>query len=167
MSTHVLNFELQLRLCPLAGTLIITLVSMNFSNEIHEPVYLESKMLQEVCGTIGLVRFCPTPSIDPNTYSRRLSPRRMLCCDLEDTFQLIDSKSSAIVPTVSPLDRVVHSVFTPLLLVIGVAKPLFNGAAPKAALLRRPCPRLRANRREAMAVVWRDERTNMRMNELL
>jgi len=71
------------------------------------------------------------------------------------------------VPTVSPLDRVVHSVFTPWLLVTGVAKPLFNGAAPRAALLRRPCARLRANRREAMAVVLRDERTNMRMNEFL
>lgn len=99
MSTHVLNFELQLRLCPVASTLIITLVSMN---EIHEPMYLESKMLQEVCCAIGLVRFCPTPGIDPNTYSRRLSPWRMRCCDLKDNFQLIDSK---VVPLCLPSVR--------------------------------------------------------------
>ena len=83
MSTHILNFELQLRLCPTASALIITLVSRAFFNNLQESVYLKSEMLQEVCGAISLVRFCPTSSIDPNTYSRRLSPRRMLCCDLQ------------------------------------------------------------------------------------
>jgi hypothetical protein len=91
----------------------------------------------------------------------------MLCCDLKDNFQLIDPKISAIVPTVSPLDRVVLSVFTPWLFLTGVAKPLFNGAALRAALLRRPCARLRANRREAMAVVLRGERIIVKINELL
>ena len=59
-----------------------------------------------------------------------------------------------------PFDRVVLSVFTPWLFVTGVAKPLFTGAAPKAARLRRPCAILRANRRDAMAIMLRVVRIN-------
>jgi hypothetical protein len=52
--------------------------------------------------------------------------------------------------TVSPLDRVVDSVFTPFF-TTGVANPLFNGAtALSAARLRSPWVRLRASLRDAM-----------------
>jgi hypothetical protein len=68
-------------------------------------------------------------------------------------YQPIDLGITAIAHTVRPFERVVLSVFIPLLVVTGVAKPLFNGAALKAARLRRPCARLRANRRDAMAVM--------------
>ncbi len=53
-------------------------------------------------------------------------------------------------PTVKPFERVVDSVFTPFF-TTGVAKPLFSGeTALREARLRRPCARLRANRRDAM-----------------
>jgi hypothetical protein len=53
-------------------------------------------------------------------------------------------------PTVSPLDSVVDSVFTPFF-TTGVANPLLNGATVlRAARLRSPWERLRANRRDAM-----------------
>lgn len=55
--------------------------------------------------------------------------------------------------TVRPLDRVVLSVLTPLLVLTGVAKPLFSPDTPRADRLRRPWLRLRANRRDAMAAV--------------
>ena len=122
-------------------------------------------MLQEVCGAIGPVRFSPTSGVNPNTYSRRLSPRRMLCSNLEDTCKPIGPSNGAIEYTVNPFDSVVLSVFTPLLFVTGVAKPLFT--APRAARLRRPCVRLRANRREAMAVVLGRLRSEMKMEKLL
>jgi hypothetical protein len=70
-------------------------------------------MFQEVSGTVGLVRFRPTPSIDPYTNSRRLSPWRVLCRDLKDTCQCIYLRLNAIALTVNPFDRVVLSVFTP------------------------------------------------------
>ena len=55
--------------------------------------------------------------------------------------------------TVSPLDSVVDSVFTPFF-ITGVANPLFSGeTALRAARLRSPWVRLRANRRDAMEVV--------------
>jgi hypothetical protein len=55
--------------------------------------------------------------------------------------------------TVSPLDKVVDSVFTPFF-TTGVAKPLFNGAtALRVARLRSPWVRLRANRRDAIGDV--------------
>lgn len=40
--------------------------------------YLERQMLQEMCGTIRLVRLCSAAGVDPDTDSRRLSPRRVL-----------------------------------------------------------------------------------------
>jgi hypothetical protein len=51
------------------------------------------------------------------------------------------------------LDSVVDSVFTPFF-ITGVANPLFSGeTALRAARLRSPWVRLRANRRDAMEVV--------------
>ena len=52
--------------------------------------------------------------------------------------------------TVSPLDSVVDSVFTPFF-TTGVANPLLNGETVlRAARLRSPWVRLRANRRDAI-----------------
>ena len=60
-------------------------------------------------------------------------------------------------PTVKPLERVVDSVFTPFLMT-GVAKPLFSGETVlRAARLRSPWERLRANRREAIEAVYEGE----------
>ena len=56
------------------------------------------------------------------------------------------------------------SVTTPFLLVMGVAKPLLTGALNAARLLR-PCVRLRANRREAMAAIRiKESKMGMRKN---
>jgi hypothetical protein len=44
--------------------------------------YFEGKMLQKVCGSICLVCLGTTPSIDPDTNSRSLSPWRVLGGDL-------------------------------------------------------------------------------------
>ena len=58
-----------------------------------------------------------------------------------------------LLPTVRPLANVVDSVFTPFL-PTGVANPLLNGAtALRAARLRSPWVRFRANRRDAMEVL--------------
>lgn len=73
MSTHVLDFELQLLLRSLLGALSIVLASITTAH-IEFP-YLESKMLQEVCGSIGLVRLSAGSSIYPNTDGGRLCPR--------------------------------------------------------------------------------------------
>lgn len=44
--------------------------------------YLEGKVLQEMCGSIGPVRLCAASSIDPYTDGRRLGPRGVLGSDL-------------------------------------------------------------------------------------
>ena len=81
MTTHVLDLELQLLLCPVAGTLNPTL--MPFLTP-YEPIesYLEGKMFQEVSGAIGLVCFRPRSSINPHPNSRRLCPWRVLRSNL-------------------------------------------------------------------------------------
>jgi hypothetical protein len=52
---------------------------------------LKSKMLEEVGGTIGLVRFCAAAGIYPNTNGRCLGPRGVLSGDLEDIISLCQS----------------------------------------------------------------------------
>lgn len=47
-----------------------------------ETLYLESKVLEEMCGAIGLVCFCSASSINPDTDRRRLRPRRVFGSDL-------------------------------------------------------------------------------------
>ncbi len=81
MTTHILDFELQLLLCPIAGTLNLT--SMPVST-LYEPIelYLEGKMFQEVSCAIGLVRFRSRSSINPHPDSRRLCPWRVLRSNL-------------------------------------------------------------------------------------
>ena len=44
--------------------------------------YFEGKMLEEVCGAIGLVCLCSTPSINPYTNGRGLRPRRVFGSNL-------------------------------------------------------------------------------------
>lgn len=44
--------------------------------------YLKSQVLQEVCGAISLVGFCPATGIYPYANSRGLRPWRMLCRNL-------------------------------------------------------------------------------------
>jgi hypothetical protein len=62
------------------------------------------------------------------------------------------SRSTNVLHTVRPFDRVVDCVFTPFF-TTGVAKPLLSGATVlRAARLRSPWVRLRANRRDAMEV---------------
>jgi hypothetical protein len=81
MTTHVLNLELQLLLCPVAGALDPT--SMPFPTP-YEPIelYLECKMFQEVSCSIGPVCFRSRSSINPHSNSRRLCPWRVLSSNL-------------------------------------------------------------------------------------
>jgi hypothetical protein len=43
---------------------------------------LESKMLQKVCGAVGLVSLCAAAGVYPNTNGRCLGPGRVLGSDL-------------------------------------------------------------------------------------
>jgi hypothetical protein len=83
VTTHVFDLKLELLLCSVAGALFHHQTSLLPSMFLDMYAYLESKMLQEVCGSIGLVRFRPTSSIDPNTDGRSLSPRRVLSGNLK------------------------------------------------------------------------------------
>lgn len=65
-------------------------------------------------------------------------------------YQQLNLSPRPAILTVSPLDSVVDSVFTPFF-TTGLAYPLFNGETVlRAARLRSPLVRLRANRRDAM-----------------
>jgi hypothetical protein len=77
MATHVLDFELQLLLCSVAGTLNPSSIP---SSTQYEPIelYLEGKMFQEVSCAIGPVRLRSRSSINPHPNSRRLRPWRVL-----------------------------------------------------------------------------------------
>lgn len=81
MTTHVLDLQLQLLLCTVAGTLNPT--SMPIPTP-YEPIesYLEGKMFQEVSCSIGPVRFRSRSSINPHPNSRRLCPWRVLRSNL-------------------------------------------------------------------------------------
>lgn len=114
-------------------------------------IYLESEMLQEVCSAIGLVRFRPRSSIDPNTNSRGLRPWGVLGGNLCRRQSIDLSPTIFSHHTVKPFDKVVLSVTTPFFFAAtGVAKPLLAGAAKGARLLK-PLVRLSAKRLEAMA----------------
>jgi hypothetical protein len=82
VSTHVLNFQLQLLLRPVASTLDLSSISYSIPCRPIE-ANLEGKMFQEVSCAIRLIRLCPRSSINPHTHSRSLSPWRMLCSNLD------------------------------------------------------------------------------------
>lgn len=73
VSTHVLDFELQLLLRSLLGALSIVLASIATAS--CTSIYLESEMLQEVRSSIGLIRLSARSSIYPDTDGGRLCPR--------------------------------------------------------------------------------------------
>jgi len=81
MTTHILDFELQLLLCSVARALSPS--SMPVSTP-YKPIesYLEGEMFQEVSCAIGLVRFRSRSSINPYPNSRRLCPWRVLRSNL-------------------------------------------------------------------------------------
>jgi hypothetical protein len=82
MATHVLDFELQLLLCSVAGTLNPSSVPISTPCESIE-LYLKGKMFQEVSCAIGLVRLRSRSSINPHPDSRCLRPWRVLRSNLE------------------------------------------------------------------------------------
>lgn len=62
MSTHILDLELQLMLRPPLSTLwpnVSLLVYSERASFVLERTNLESEMLKEVCGAIGLCGFGP------------------------------------------------------------------------------------------------------------
>jgi hypothetical protein len=77
MTTHVLDFKLQLLLCSVAGTLKASLMPICGSC-VQIESYLEGKMFQEVSCAIGLVRFRSRSSVNPYPDRRRLCPWRVL-----------------------------------------------------------------------------------------
>jgi hypothetical protein len=81
MTTHILDFELQLLLCSIARTLDPSLIPILTPCKPIES-YLEGKMLQEVSRAVGLVCFRPRSSINPHPDSRRLCPWRVLRSNL-------------------------------------------------------------------------------------
>jgi hypothetical protein len=76
VAAHVLDLELELRLGALLGS-------------------LEGQVLEEVCGTVGLVGLGARAGIDPDTNSAGLGVGRVLGCDLE--VMLSASESPAII----------------------------------------------------------------------
>ena len=83
VATHILDFQLQLLLCPAACTLNYHQSRLSPSY-IQLIAYLEGKMLQEVCCSIGLIRLCSGTGINPHTNSGSLGPWRMLCSNLDN-----------------------------------------------------------------------------------
>jgi hypothetical protein len=80
VSTHVLDFKLQLMLRPVASTL--NRLSAISTCHPSLPAYLEGKMFQEVSCAICLIRLGPRSSINPNADRRRLRPGGMFCSNL-------------------------------------------------------------------------------------
>ncbi len=76
-------------------------------------MYLEGKVLEEVRGSIGLVRLSARTGIDPHADGRRLGPWRVLGSDLRKRVNCSPDVSPTVVHTVKPLLRVVLSVLEP------------------------------------------------------
>lgn len=155
VTAHVLYLQFQLLLRALLGSLWPTLASRTIPLPSTVCSYLESKVLQEVCGSVGPVRLRPASSIDPDTDGGSLGPRRMLGSDLRRRVNYYSRSSQRVLHTVKPFFSVVDSVLEPY--VTGVARPLVKGEAFRAltalmaALLRRLWCRFNASRREAIA----------------
>lgn len=151
MSTHVLDFQLQLVLCSLGCALEASSVP---SGSPFESIgsYLEGEMFEEVSCAIRSVGLCSGSSINPYTHRRRLGPRRVFWSNLFPVSRCQAGQFDGGL-TVKPLESVVVSVFTPFF-TTGVAKPLRRGeTTSRAARVRSPFERLSANRRDAMRAV--------------
>ena len=72
MAAHVLNLKLQLGLRSVLGTLYSW--SAMCLQQSHASPDLECKVLEEMCGAIGSIRFCSTSGINPYPDRRRLRP---------------------------------------------------------------------------------------------
>lgn len=111
--------------------------------------YLESKVLKEVRGSVGLVSLCPAAGIDPHANSRGLGPWGVLSGDLRPVSDLAKRLSILDFRTVKPLERVVDWVVDGR--VTGEEKPRLTGWMDfRAARLRRAWLKLNARRREAI-----------------
>jgi len=155
MATHVFYLELELLLGALRGSLYPNVSPSPHPSPLSLSPYLERKVLQEVCGSVRLVRLCAAAGVDPNTDGRRLGPRGVLGSDLHTGVNCIAQSSRGVRRTVKPLLRVVDSVLEPW--ETGVARPLVKGDLPyltalMAALERRAVCRFSASRREAIAI---------------
>jgi hypothetical protein len=113
MAAHVLNLELQLLLCALLGSLCQHVSRPLPSAAIGTCPYLESKVLQEVCRSIGLFCLGAAASIDPDTDGGGLSPRGVLGSDLRRLVNCSPDSSYVLWHTVKPFLRVVDSVLDP------------------------------------------------------
>lgn len=86
-------------------------------------IYLESKVLEEVCGSIRLVGLCPAAGIDPHANGRGLCPWGVFGGNLDALTP--QHNQEARISTVNPLERVVDWVVDGS--DTGEAKPRFTG----------------------------------------
>ena len=105
MSTHVLNLELQLVLCPPVGALKtgVNIVLQWLGFRIFN--YLEGKMFQEVCSAIGGIGLSTATSINPHANGRSLSPWRVLSSDLPVVSKQSPKNTSSTERSCSPSSR--------------------------------------------------------------
>lgn len=82
-------------------------------------------MLEEVCGSIRRIGFCPASRINPHANRRCLGPRRVLSRNLQNISIDLSPWQQQQCLTVKPFERVVDWVAVGT--VTGVAKPLFKG----------------------------------------
>lgn len=155
MTTHIFYLKLQLLLCSLLRSLSPSISIRPYSIAVMMCPYLESKVLQEVCCSVGPVGLRAASGIDPDADGRRLSPWRVLGSDLRKGVNCSPHSCQKVRHTVKPLVRVVDSVLEPW--ETGVARPLVKGelllllTALMAARERRAVCRFNASRREAIA----------------
>lgn len=82
MAAHVLNLQLQLALAALLGALCIVSANLWYCSFDCGGWYLEGKVLEEVCGAIGLVRLSAASGVYPDTNGRGLGVWGVLGGDL-------------------------------------------------------------------------------------
>ena len=87
--------------------------SVGAISAVQAASYLERKVLEEVCGSVGPVCLGTAAGIDPDTDGRRLGPRGVLGRDLRGGVNGGRGSCAELVRTVKPLDRVVDSVLEP------------------------------------------------------
>jgi hypothetical protein len=90
-------------------------------------IYLEGKVLKEVCGSVGLVSLCSAAGVDPDANSGCLSPWGVFSRNLWLISGIAKPLgcNSILFRTVNPLERVVDWVVDGK--ATGEAKPRFTG----------------------------------------